>query len=389
MSSLAKIKLVSDWFYRIYLALGLVLVILTVTFTLIPQAWVGVQTGLFVSQILDAPIKPQSWFNSQPLREEITYPRPDGEGVADLYRIPDDRQRASVLIFLGANAAGRDDPDVINLGNALARTGFVVMFHWSPTMGLRLNIDPDEVENLVWAFQHLRSQELVDQNRIGMGGFSVGGSFAMVAAADPRIRDDVVFLNSFGAYYDARDLFLQVASRSRFFEGQQEPWEVDRLTWLIFANELIESLDDPMERELFNRRFLQGEDVSEEELADASGQAQTVRRLLTGTTLEEAETLFQDLPGGLRGDLQQISPSAHISGLKARLMIMHDRGDRLIPAAESRRLVQALEGRGNFRYTETEVFEHVRPGSDSGTWALISEAFKLYRHMYGIVRVAA
>ena len=66
-------------------------------------------------------------------------------------------------------------------------------------------------------------------------------------------------------------------------------------------------------------------------------------------------------------------------------MIMHDRGDRLIPAAESRRLVQALEGRGNFRYTETEVFEHVRPGSDSGTWALISEAFKLYRHMYGIV----
>ena len=381
-------RLFRDWLYRLYLALGLVLVALTVIFTLIPPAWVGVQTGLFVSQILDAPVKPQSWFNSQPLRQEISYPRPDGEGVADLYRIPDDRKRAGVLIFLGANAAGRDDPDVINLGNALARAGFVAMFHWSPTMGLRLNIDPDEVENLVWAFQHLRSQEFVDQNRIGMGGFSVGGSLAMVAASDPRISDDVVFLNAFGAYYDVHDFFLQVASRSRFFEGQQEPWEVDRLTWLVFANELIGSLDDPKERELFNRRFLQGEDITEEELAATSSQAQTVRLLLEGTTLEEAETLYQSLPAGLR-DLQRISPSAHISGLKARLMIMHDRGDRLIPAAESRRLVQALEGRGNFRYTETEVFEHVRPGSDSGIWALISEAFKLYRHMYGIVRVAA
>ncbi len=96
-------KLFSNWFYRVYLALGLVLVVLTVIFTLIPQAWVGVQTGLFVAQILDAPIKPQSWFNSQPLREEINYPRPDGEGVADLYRIPDDRRRAAVLVFLGAN----------------------------------------------------------------------------------------------------------------------------------------------------------------------------------------------------------------------------------------------------------------------------------------------
>ena len=382
-------RLFRDWLYRLYLALGLVLVALTVIFTLIPPAWVGVQTGLFVSQILDAPVKPQSWFNSQPLRQEISYPRPDGEGVADLYRIPDDRKRAGVLIFLGANAAGRDDPDVINLGNALARAGFVAMFHWSRTMGLRLNIDPDEVENLVWAFQHLRSQEFVDQNRIGMGGFSVGGSLAMVAASDPRISDDVVFLNAFGAYYDVHDFFLQVASRSRFFEGQQEPWEVDRLTWLVFANELIGSLDDPKERELFNRRFLQGEDITEEELAATSSQAQTVRLLLEGTTLEEAETLYQSLPAGLRRDLQRISPSAHISGLKARLMIMHDRGDRLIPAAESRRLVQALEGRGNFRYTETEVFEHVRPGSDSGIWALISEAFKLYRHMYGIVRVAA
>jgi homoserine acetyltransferase len=210
----------------------------------------------------------------------------------------------------------------------------------------------------------------------------------MVAAADPRISDDVVFLNSFGAYFDARDLFLQVASRSTFYDGKQEPWEVDPLTWRVFANELIESLDNAEERELFTSHFLQGQEASLEELAGVSEQAQVVRRLLEGTTLQEARELFQELPAGFRQEMASISPSEHLSGMKARLLIMHDQGDRLIPVAESRRLARALEERGDFRYTETEFFEHVRPGSGGGIWGLTREAFKLYRHMYGIISIA-
>ena len=61
----------------------------------------------------------------------------------------------------------------------------------------------------------------------------------MIAAAGPRIRDHVVFINYFGAYYDAQDLFLQIASGNSFYEGHQEPWEIDRLTQLVFANEMI------------------------------------------------------------------------------------------------------------------------------------------------------
>ncbi len=37
------------------------------------------------------------------------------------------------------------------------------------------------------------------------------------------------------------------------------------------------------------------------------------------------------------------------------------------PSAESRRLADALEERGNYRYTEVLAFEHVRPASD-GLW---------------------
>ncbi|MCH8897697.1 MAG: hypothetical protein IIC33_05325, partial [Chloroflexi bacterium] len=227
------------------MAIGLLILVVAIIIILAPPVRAATHTAFFVLQTLDAPFKPQPWFTRTPLREEVKYSRPDGQGVADIYRIPDNQRRAAVLIFLGANAAGRGDPDVINLGDALARTGFVVMFHWSPTMGLRYNIDPEEIEGLVHAFQYLLAQDFVDRGRAGMGGFSVGGSFALVAAADSRIRDDVVFVNSFGAYYDAQDLFLQIASRSRLNDPESGPWDVDRLTWLVFANALSETLDNP------------------------------------------------------------------------------------------------------------------------------------------------
>jgi acetyl esterase/lipase len=294
-----------------------------------------------------------------------------------------------VLIFLGANAAGRDDPDVVNLGNALARAGFVAMFHWSPTMALQHNIDPNEIENLVWAFQYLRGQNGVDQERVGMGGFCVGASFALVAAADPRISADVAFVNAFGPYYDARDFLLQISSRSRFYRGQTKPWEPDPLTLRVFANELIEALEEPGDRDILGRIFLEQQAVPASDLARLSPEAQGVHRLLMGTGSGEAEALYLTLPAQFRQDMAKISPSAHMAQLKARISIMHDRDDRLVPAAESRRLADALKTRRDFRYTEVLAFEHVRPTSGGGLWTGIREGHKLFRHMYGIIRLSS
>ena len=390
-------RFIGRWAYRLYLGLGALLVAVVVLFTLFPQLTTGFHTALFVLQVLPSPVKPQPWFTSAPVREEITYDRPDGEGSADIYYIPDGRRRAGLLVFLGANAAGRDDPDVVNFGNALSRAGFAAMFSWSPTMGQRNNVDPAEIENQVWAFRHLLSRDYVDPERVGMAGFSVGGSFIMVAAANPRIRDDVAFVNSFGAYYDAREFFIQIASNTKFSsgpgDGKTEPWAVDTLTRRIFVNEIIQVVDDPAERELLTRRFVEGAagdaEVSDADLAGLSEGADISRRLLEGTTPENAAALFDRMPADFRRGLEDISPSVHLPNLRARLLIMHDVGDRLIPVGESRRLVAALKesGRADLRYTETAIFDHVRPGGDRNLWELVKGAGKLYRHTYGIIAI--
>ena len=374
----------SSWLFQFLVVVG---ALLTLFIALTPQGKAGFHTVLFVTQVLDIGIKPQAWFTGEPLRHEVHYQSSDGTTVADVYRPDDDRQHAAVVLFLGANAAGRDDEDVVNLGKALAGAGYAVMFHWSPTMALRANIEPAETGNLVWAFQYLAEREYVNLDRVGLGGFCVGASFALVAAADPRIAGQVHFVNAFGPYYDARALLLQAVSRSVEYDGERTPWDPDRLTMKVLANELIETLDDPDDINVLTRRHLDLEAVSSEELDALSPQGKTVAQLLDGTTPEQAEELYQSLPRQFRADLEGISPSTYVDDIRAKLLIMHDRNDRLVPAAESRRLLAATQDRGDVRYTEVLAFEHVRP-SGGGLGDLLAEAARLYRHMYSIIRIA-
>ena len=168
-------RFAATWARRLFLALVVFVSLLTLFLVVTPQGKAALSTSLFVFQVLDLSINPQPWLTGDPVREEVTVPLPDGVGEADIYRVDDGQRRAAVLLFLGANAAGRDDPDVINLGNALARAGFVTMFHWSPTMALQHNIDPVELENLVWSFQYLAGLDFVDPDRVGLGGFLCRG----------------------------------------------------------------------------------------------------------------------------------------------------------------------------------------------------------------------
>ena len=377
------------WLRRVGLGVGIFILILIPLVTLTPQGRTAFKTALFVPQILPAvPIKPQQWFISDPVREEVSYPSPYGQGVADVYRIADGKKRAAVLLFLGVNPAGRDDERVLNLSEALARAGFVVMIPWSPSM-IEKRIDLREIDNLISAFRYLKAQDYVDPKRVGMGGFCVGASIAAVAASHPSISHQVAFLNFFGGYYDAHDLLKQISSRNSFYNGNIEPWQPDTLTNEVFINQLIDSLEDPIEREALSRRFIEkifADGLSPQEL---SPEARTIFKLLSGVPIEDTNALIKQLPATLLEELDKISPSTSIGNLKARVMIMHDREDELVPSEESRRLADALSSRGNFYYTEFSFFQHVDATRSVGGLTYLKEGFKLYLHMYNIIRVAS
>lgn len=352
--------------YRLYIFALVVAVVIVAALALFRPLTTAIHTAAFAAQVLPSPFQPQPWLAGQPEHVVAEFPRYDGSmGSGDIYVIPDGKRRAGLVVFLGANAAGADDPDVINLGQALARVGFAVMYYWSPTMGERAQVDSGEIANIVAAFDHLRRQEFVDPDRVGLAGFSVGASFALVAAADPRIADDIAFVNAFGGYYDTADLMVQIAAGRAIDNGGDIPWEVDRLTRQVYDNMLTPESESPAER-----------------------------ALLEGTTsIAEARARYAELPESFRAEVNSIAPSHHIDLWSSNtvMRVMHDRGDPLIPVGESRRMVQALQQQRpdvSVYYTETDIFRHVRPDAETDLKSMLAGAFQLYRHMYHIVAVA-
>ena len=347
--------------YRLYAVIIIAGAVVVAALALCPPAATAIHTAAFAAQALPGPVKFQSWLAPEPRHSVARYQRPDGtEARADIYAIPDGRRRAGALIFLGANAAGADDPEVVNLGRALARAGFVVMYHWSPRLGGEANIDPAEISDLAAAFEWLRAQEATDPSRLGLAGFSVGASLALVAAADPRIAGDIAFVNAFGGYYDAGDLLAQIAA-SQTLEGA--PWPVDPLTRRVFENEVAES--GPAAASLRQGRV----------------------------SLTEAQDWYARAPADFRQRARAVSPAAHLDGIAGNTVIrlMHDRGDLLIPVGESRRLYRALRQQRpdlTVHYTETDIFRHVRPDAAADRKSLLRGAGQLYRHMYHIIAVA-
>jgi predicted esterase len=292
------------------------------------------------------------------------------------------------VLSLGVANEGFSDPRVVNLGNALSRAGVVVMIYWSPEMALRHQIDPDEPDKLVSAYLYLAEQDYVDPERVAIGGFSAGAAFALMAAADRRIRDQIYQVNVFGPYFDAETLLLQATSRSTVYEGEQRPWEPDRLVMQVLATELIEVLNNPEEAALLTRRYVDGHTISSEKLGGLSSQGKVIVRLLDGVSLEEAQTLFGLLPSSKRRELAQISPATYISDVRARVLVLHDYNDNMVPSSESRRLMEALKSRGNIRYTEVRSFDHATVDRSS-VLAYLGDAARLYWHMYEVLRVAS
>ena len=375
------------WLKRLVLGLIAVLALVALLAAVTPQGRTAVRTALFLPQILPGfPIKPQDWFGGDPSRREVAFPLASGEGVADLYTPAAEGKHSAVLLFLGVNPAGRNDPRVVDLAEGLARAGSVVMIPWSDTMTQK-RISIQEIDNLVWAFQYLVALEDVDADRAGMGGFCVGASLATVAAQDPRIRDRVRFVNFFGGYYDARDLVLSVVSSTRFGDGAQEPWAPDRLPVEVVRTHLIEGVEDDSERSLLHRVFVLKDATLHPTVVETlSPESRAVFEMLSGTSLPRATELIEMLPVSTLALLEAVSPSTRIGDLRARILIMHDREDDLVPSEESRRLADALADSGRVYHTEFSLFQHLDPTRTVSPPVYAKELLKLFLHMYNVLK---
>jgi len=94
---------------------------------------------------------------------------------------------------------------------------------------------------------------------------------------------------------------------------------------------------------------------------DLSEDGQAIYPLLTALSFHEAETALHRLPPAMQDRVASLSPMHYLKDIPAPLIVLlHDRGDQVIPVGESRRLLSALAGRAGVHSTEM-LFQHLDP----------------------------
>ncbi|MFC1893953.1 hypothetical protein ACFLYR_08065 [Chloroflexota bacterium] len=158
----------------------------------------------------------------------------------------------------------------------------------------------------------------------------------------------------------------------------REPWQVDQLTRKVLVHSLTVELE-PDETELLREVFSVGE--GQLEIDKLSPNGRIIYSLLINPDADEAKKIMDHLPGSFRDRLSTMSPINYLKDIQSPLIILlHDRGDTVIPVGESRRLWAMISSRAGVHYTELQ-FRHLNPAK-LPVFRLVRELVKFYNALY-------
>lgn len=369
---------------------------------LVVVAWeptrVALQTAILLPNLLDAGPKVLSAFSEEPQRSSLPYRAADPGEDPDLAELwlpawaSAERPAGAMLLVFGVNNLGRNHPSIERVADGLARTGVAVVVPDSRTL-LEGRLEVAEIDGVVRAFQLLAARPEVDGSRIGIVGFSVGGSLALLAARDPRIADQVRWVNAFGAFADAETYLASVAAHSYLGpEGEPVEWTPSPLAREVFLRFVLDQVDDEADRGALDAALgapiLAGQrPLPDAGLRDAlsSDAGRAVHDLLTVSSLDAASEAIAAMPARSVEFMDAISPRRHLDGLRAEVYLMHETEDHHVPYVESRSLAEALDRAGLLvQHTEFRLFDHVQP-DDLDLVAASPELVKLLLHVRALM----
>ena len=379
------------WLRRI----GLVILVVAVAMVAWEPTRVALQTAVMLPNMLGAGPQPLTLFSSEPTRESLPYrPAADVGGEPDLAELwlpagaSAEQPAGAILLVFGVNNLGRNHPAIVRVADALARTGVAVLVPDSRTL-LEGSLEVGEIDGVVDAFQLLAARPEVDRDRIGIVGFSVGGSLALLAARDPAIAEEVRWVNAFGAFADAETYLASVAAHAHpGTDGDDVAWQPTPLAREVFLQFLLGQVDDPGDRAALEDAFAETILAGDRPTADPSLRdglrtpaARAVHDLVTAADLMEAAAVIAALPSPSLAFVDDISPIRHLGGLRASVYLMHETEDHHVPFTESRARAAPLEERGLLvEHTEFRLFDHVQP-DDLDLAAAAPELWKLLLHV--------
>lgn len=279
-----------------------------------------------------------------PAQRTIEYTIDGRHHIADLYLSPQGA-RAGIVLIPGVVAQGKDDQRLVAVANALARLRFAVLI--PEITGLRqFHTRASDVREMADAFRYLVSQpELAPQGRAGFGGFSYGVGIILLASLEPEIREKVHYLMGFGGYHDMESIVTY------FTTGYYRDDRTGMLTYRpphqylknVFTISNSELLQSPADRDRVRTLLENDSDELDHALVKLAPDARALYELIANKDPHRVTTLIDKLSPRIKNELQGINPAkGDLSHIKAQVILLHGRGDTMIPYTESIAIAKAL-----------------------------------------------
>lgn len=340
--------------------------------------------ALLPSAIATLPVDPLVQLTPRPDREEFSFQYPVGAVEGDIYSPGRGGRHGAIILLLGARPVDRNEPPLVRFAEGLSRTGLVVMVPVASGLA-EGRIQAEEVDALAQEVELLRARPDVDPARIGIIGFSVGGSVAIQASTDPRLDGKLAFVNAFGSYFDTTDFVRAISTRSLTYAGVDQVWEPDPLVLFVVARQMVDTLPSPVDRDILDRLYLQSDVTARADVPFMTPAGRAALALIDGLSPEETEAALAQMPPETTARLQAISPSKVMDRVKTRLFLMHDYGDHVVPYTETRRMAAHTPPGVLERYAEFDLFDHVMPNRPPASLAFYVELLRLFRQLHGVL----
>jgi len=301
---------------------------------------------------------------STPVRQTLRYQIEGRYYTGDLY-LSDKPPRAGIVLVPGVVPDGKDDARLVALANTLARLRFAVL---TPDLvGPRnLKVRSNDVREVADAFAYLVSRpELAPGGRAGIAGFSYGAGPVLLAGLEPDIREQVRFILTLGGYYNLESIvtyfttgYYRDETTGKWRHLSPRPYAL-RVFGLSNTDLLVRDED----RQRLRAALWETDEEDDTEgltpLSGLAADAEALQNLLINEDPARVPALMERLSASMRAELEGINPAGHdLSGLRAQVIMLHGRGDNIIPYTESIALARALPT-GQVSLFLIEGFAHV------------------------------
>jgi pimeloyl-ACP methyl ester carboxylesterase len=268
----------------------------------------------------------------RPIRNEIALPEIHHTPSGDEYHIyyPPGKALRTVVIVYGMGLDGEEDRRLIKFARACTNTGLKVVIPHLP--GLRnLIVAENDLQRLE------RILESLPDEKTGMAliGFSTGGSYALLLAANQTLKHKIGPLILFSPIYDAREVAVRLHAP---VDTPHTPKEWDQFYWaqfvIAYRNRSLLA---------FNQRTLEALQnfLTNYDRIELEAKHRFYNDVIAPLHLIGREELYFEGPM-----LDQLSARGHLSTVNSPVIILHDAGDHVVPPDQSLRMHAELSRRG-------------------------------------------